>query len=85
MSWRGSRNADVRHLLTKKRSGGRHLANYRCYLFDWSNKVQDVIDFGAASDAEACDEANKLHTGFSYSFLELWGSSGKIYSLVYQR
>ena len=36
------------------------VANYRCYLLDKSNKVEHVIDFGAASDTDARDEAENV-------------------------
>jgi hypothetical protein len=48
-------------------------------LFDESNKVDQVIDFGAATDSEACDAASKLHSDYGYGVVELWGSNGRIY------
>src|SRR5678816_3281512 len=37
------------------------MPKYRCYLFDEANERQRAIDFEAASDEEACVEADRLH------------------------
>ncbi len=37
------------------------MANYRCYLFNGLNRIERVVEFTASSDAEACEEADRLH------------------------
>ena len=55
------------------------MANYRCYLFNGLNRVERVVDFTAASDAEACEEADRLHTESGHGVLELWRDNRKVY------
>jgi hypothetical protein len=55
------------------------MTHYRCYLFNAANRVERVVDFTAASDAEACDEADRMHTESGYGFLELWRDNRKVY------
>ena len=55
------------------------MTNYRCYLFNAANRIERVIDFLAASDAEACEEADRLHAQSGYGVLELWRENRKVY------
>lgn len=55
------------------------MANYRCYLFNKLNRIERVVDFTAASDAEACEEADRLHVDAGYGVLELWRDNRKVY------
>jgi hypothetical protein len=55
------------------------MAEYRCYLFNSLNRIERVVDFTAASDAEACEEADRLHAGHSNGVLELWRENRKVY------
>ena len=52
---------------------------YRCYLFNAANRIERVVDFKAASDADACDEADRLHSENGYGVLELWRENLKVY------
>ena len=54
------------------------MPSYRCYLFNEDNFIREVVDFDAASDAEACERAKKLHNG-GHGVLELWRDENKIY------
>ena len=54
------------------------MAQYRCYLFNKFNRIDRVVDFCADSDAEACEEADRLHAE-GYGVLELWRDAKKIY------
>lgn len=55
------------------------MAEYRCYLFNGLNRVERVVDFTAASDAEACGEADRLHTETGFGVIELWRENRKVY------
>ena len=55
------------------------MANYRCYLFNSLNRIERVVDFTAASDAAACEEADRLHTETGYGVIELWRENRKVY------
>ena len=55
------------------------MTNYRCYLFNAANRIERVIDFMAASDAEACEEVDRLHTETVHGVLELWRDNRKVY------
>ena len=55
------------------------MASYRCYLFNKLNRIERVVDFAAASDAEACEEADRLHGETGYGVLELWRDNRKVY------
>jgi hypothetical protein len=55
------------------------MLNYRCYLFNKLNRIERVIDFTAASDAEACEEADRMHAEVGYGVLELWRENRKVY------
>lgn len=55
------------------------MANYRCYLFNGLNRIERVVDFTAASDAEACAEADRLHAETGYGVIELWRENRKVY------
>ena len=46
------------------------MASYRCYLFNRFNRIERIVDFVAASDAEACAQADHLHTDTGYGVLE---------------
>jgi hypothetical protein len=52
------------------------MTHYRCYLFNAANRIERVVDFTAAYDAEACAEADRLH---GYGLLELWRENRKVY------
>ena len=54
------------------------MPSYRCYLFNEHNLIHEVVDFDAASDADACERAEKLHNG-GHGVLELWRDENKIY------
>lgn len=55
------------------------VCTYRCYLFDKSNRIERVIDFGAPTDAEACHEAAYLNAELGHGgLLELWSGEGQI-------
>jgi hypothetical protein len=55
------------------------MAEYRCYLFNKANRVERVVDFTAASDAEACKDVEKLRRAAREGKLELWRDNRKIY------
>ena len=55
------------------------MADYRCYVFNGLNRIERVVDFTAASDAEACEEADRLHSETGYGVLELWRENRKVY------
>jgi hypothetical protein len=55
------------------------MASYRCYLFNRVNRIERVVDFIAASDAQACKEADRLHVETGYSVVELWRENRKVY------
>lgn len=55
------------------------MTNYRCYLFNAANRIERVVDFTAASDAEACEEADRLHVEAGHGVLELWRDNCKVY------
>ena len=55
------------------------MANYRCYLFNGLNRIEQVVDFTASSDAEACEKADRLHTDYGHGVLELWRDNRKVY------
>ena len=55
------------------------MADYRCYLFNGLNRIERVVNFAAASDAEACAEANRLHAESGCGVLELWRENRKVY------
>ena len=55
------------------------MQNYRCYLFNRLNRIERVVDFSAATDAEACEEADRLHDLVGYGVLELWRENRKVY------
>jgi hypothetical protein len=55
------------------------MISYRCYLFNAFNRIERVVDFTAGSDAEACDEADRLYTESGYGALELWRDNRKVY------
>ena len=55
------------------------MADYRCYLFNKLNRIERVVDFTANSDAEACAEADRLHTESVHGLLELWRENRKVY------
>jgi hypothetical protein len=55
------------------------MANYRCYLFNGFNRIEHVVDFIASSDAEACEEADRLHAERGHGVLELWRDNRKVY------
>jgi len=55
------------------------MADYRCYLFNGFNRIERVVDFTAASDAEACAEADRLHAETGYGVIELWRENRKVY------
>ena len=55
------------------------MASYRCYLFNKLNRIERVVDFAAASDAEACEEADRLHRETGYGVVELWRDNRKVY------
>lgn len=55
------------------------MADYRCYLFNGLNRIERVVDFVAASDAEACAEADRLNAENGITVLELWRENRKVY------
>ena len=55
------------------------MIHYRCYLFNAFNRIERVVDFTASSDAEACDEADRLHAECGHGVLELWRDNRKVY------
>jgi hypothetical protein len=55
------------------------MASYRCYLFNGFNRIERVVDFTASSDAQACEEADRLHKETGYGVLELWRENRKVY------
>ena len=55
------------------------MANYRCYIFNGFNRIERVVDFTASSDAEACEEADRLHSESGHGVLELWRDNRKVY------
>ncbi len=55
------------------------MAEYRCYLFNGLNRIERVVDFTAASDAEACEAADRLHTETDFGVIELWRENRKVY------
>ena len=55
------------------------MPSYRCYLFNRFNRIESVVDFDAASDEEACKEADRLHVKSGYGVLELWHDRRKVY------
>jgi len=55
------------------------MGSYRCYLFNQSNRIDRVIDFIAASDDEACKEADRLYAESGFGVLELWHGGRKVY------
>ena len=55
------------------------MASYRCYLFNRFNRIERVVDFIAASDAEACNEGDRLHAENGYGVMELWRENRKVY------
>jgi len=55
------------------------MTHYRCYLFNAANRIERVVDFTAASDAEACEHADHLHAESGYGHLELWRENRKVY------
>ena len=55
------------------------MPSYRCYLFNQFNRIDQVVDFTANSDAEACEEADRLYAESGYGVLELWRSGRKVY------
>jgi hypothetical protein len=56
------------------------MPKYRCYIFDESNERQRAIDFEAASDDDACAEADRLHATWGYGVFELWSGKTMIHS-----
>ena len=55
------------------------MTNYRCYLFNQHNRIDRVVDFTADSDAQACEEADRLHAQTGHGLLELWRDAKKVY------
>ena len=55
------------------------MTKYRCYLFNQHNRIDRIVDFSADSDAQACEEADRLHAQAGYGFLELWRDAKKVY------
>ena len=55
------------------------MTSYRCYLFNRFNRIERVVDFVAASDAEACEESDRLHGETGYGVMELWRENRKVY------
>jgi hypothetical protein len=55
------------------------MQTYRCYLFNQFNRIDRVIEFAAASDAEACEEADRLYEESGHGMLELWRGQRKVY------
>ena len=55
------------------------MAEYLCYLFNGLHRIERVVDFTAASDAEACEEADRLHGETGFGVVELWRENRKVY------
>ena len=61
------------------------MRSYRCYLFNKYNRIDRVVDFTAASDEEACQEADRLHAEAGFGLLELWREETKVYCSAEQK
>lgn len=57
------------------------MTRYRCYLFNRFNRIECVVDFGAMSDEEACEQADRLHAETGHGVLELWRDNRKVYCM----
>jgi hypothetical protein len=55
------------------------MTNYRCYIFNGFNRIERVVDFTASSDAEACEQADRLYAESGHGVLELWRDNRKVY------
>ena len=55
------------------------MPDYRCYMFNSSNRIDRVVDFQERSDADACEQADSLYGDSGHGFLELWRGEAKVY------
>jgi len=55
------------------------MPEYRCYLFNSSNRIDRVVDSQVRSDADACEQADALYENRDTDFLELWRGEAKVY------
>ena len=55
------------------------MQSYRCFVFNQNKRIDRVIDFMASSDAEACQEADRLLAEASNCVVELWRGGRKVY------
>jgi hypothetical protein len=55
------------------------MQNYRCFVFNELKRIDRVVDFMASSDAEACEEADRLNAEAANCVVELWRGGRKVY------